>query len=121
LAIISAIVGVILGATIWILSPHFVGEVEPWDSLSWYYFSTQVCAGFIATLVYPRSIWRGAVGVYFGQVLFIYYQSATTDVIPMFSPFISVAMFGLVPPMLGAVVPHLAWRVWKWKKRAASI
>lgn len=61
------LLGVLLGAAIWWLSPMITGEVEPWDSQGNYYLVALFVAGFTSSLMSPRQFLFAPVGVYVGQ------------------------------------------------------
>jgi hypothetical protein len=60
---------VLVGACIWIASPYFTGQKEPWDSLSFYYRGSLLIGGFVAGSFAPRRFWLWAVGLWFGQMI----------------------------------------------------
>ena len=68
---VNMIVGLVLGALIWALSPALTGFREPWDGSLAYYFGGLFLAGVISTVPSPRQWWRGPLGVYLGQYIFI--------------------------------------------------
>ena len=68
-----------LGALIWLLSPFFTGEQEPWDAQSPYYVGAIVVAGFVpACLSFERFYWS-PVGVWTGQMGAVLYLLSVSD------------------------------------------
>ena len=59
----------LVGLFVWIASPYFTGQKEPWNSLSFYYPGTLLVGGAIAGLLVPRRFWRWAVGIWLGQMI----------------------------------------------------
>lgn len=55
---------VFVGALVWIASPYFTGQREPWDSMSFL-----LIGGAIAGLLAPRRLWLWAVGIWLGQMI----------------------------------------------------
>jgi hypothetical protein len=58
-----------VGAFVWIASPCFTGQREPWDSLSVFYQGTMLIGGIIAGLFVARRFWLWAVGIWLGQII----------------------------------------------------
>lgn len=109
-ASLSFFVGVILGSLTWAYSVPIGGEVEPWDSLGFYYYGALTTSGFVAAILYPRSWWLGALGVYVGQIVFIelWYLPTLPAADPRIMPsFIAVAIFGMLPVVLGSLVAYI--------------
>src|SRR3990172_9602457 len=65
--------GCLLGAAIWALSPTFTGHAEPWDASHTYYFQIALLlAGAFAAGVWPAGFCIGALGVYLGQLAYMW-------------------------------------------------
>ncbi|MEZ5541091.1 MAG: hypothetical protein R3F42_03510 [Pseudomonadota bacterium] len=68
--LICLLIGIVLGALIWGLSPPITGEIEPWDSDSAYYWIALFFSGVIGYISYPRSLVFTITGIYLGQVIY---------------------------------------------------
>ena len=64
---LALITGLILGATIWLLSPTITGHAEPWDARDWYYPTALIASGLLIGLVARRWTLLAVLGLYFGQ------------------------------------------------------
>jgi hypothetical protein len=63
------LLGLALGAAIWLLSPVISGHREPWDAEGGYYAGALVCTGIVGGLLVPQH-WAGvAIGILAGQAL----------------------------------------------------
>lgn len=109
LAIVVVCAAAVLAMSVWWLSPTITGELEPWDSESWYYLGGLFAAGFLATLLRPKVFLAAPLGVFVGQILFLnyFYDPPTASFLPLgfvFAFVYSVAALG------GAVTAALiAW------------
>ena len=65
------LLGVILGAAIWLLSPWITGRSEPWDAESGYYSGALLAAGAAGGLLLPMHWSSVTLGIFVGQVLVI--------------------------------------------------
>jgi hypothetical protein len=65
------LIGVILGASIWLLSPWITGRSEPWDAESGYYPGALLLAGAVGGLLVPMHWSSVTLGIVVGQVLVI--------------------------------------------------
>ena len=102
LAFASFVVGLLLGGLIWALSRTATGVAEPWDAAGFYYLCCLFGAGFVSTLVYSRSWLYGTLGVYLGQAAYMTLSSTPGD--PQILPaLLSVALFGLLPALVGSL------------------
>jgi len=63
------LVGVGLGALIWLLSPVATGRREPWDAPGGYYVGALLGAGILGGLAAPTHWGTAALGVFAGQAL----------------------------------------------------
>ena len=68
-------IALILGALIWILSPIFTGQQEPWDSNGVYYIVSLLVAGGIVGAINCKRVWRWAMAIYIGQLIFLVFMS----------------------------------------------
>lgn len=69
--------GAMLGALLWALSPRFTGEAEAWDSAGFYYFGGLFIAGFVAAWVFPKRFWLAPIGIYVGQMGYVWFATVT--------------------------------------------
>jgi hypothetical protein len=65
------LLGVILGAAIWLLSPWITGRSEPWDAESGYYSGALLATGVVGGLLLPMHWTSAALGIFGGQALVI--------------------------------------------------
>jgi hypothetical protein len=65
------LLGVLLGAAIWLLSPWITGRSEPWDAEGGYYSGALLAAGMIGGLLIPMHWTSVALGIFVGQALVI--------------------------------------------------
>jgi hypothetical protein len=63
------IVGLIMGAAIWLLSPLITGRREPWDAEGNYYAGALLAVGALAGITVPNYWGTTVVGIFGGQVL----------------------------------------------------
>jgi hypothetical protein len=63
------LIGVGLGAAIWLVSPLITGRREPWDVEGGYYPAALLGAGVLGGLLAPRHWLSVALGVFAGQVV----------------------------------------------------
>jgi hypothetical protein len=69
LSIVSLLMGLIVGAAIWLLSPIVTGRREPWDAEGGYYAGALFAAGLLGGLLFPRHSGVFVAGIFLGQVL----------------------------------------------------
>ena len=108
---------ILVGALVWIVSPYFTGQKEPWDSLNFYYRGTLFMGGFVVGSLVPRRCWLWAVGIWLGQIIgFTWCMAASRRIGPL-APlgfFICLPLYslwGLFGSYLGAGVGALVRRV----------
>lgn len=112
----SFVIGVLLGGLIWALSMTATGVAEPWDAAGFYYFCCLFGAGFVSTLVYSRSWLYGTLGVYLGQASYMTFNSTPGD--PQILPaLLSVALFGLLPALLGSLTSFGTCKLVRMRRR----
>lgn len=63
------LIGVGLGAAIWLVSPLITGRREPWDAESSYYPAALLGAGILGGVLAPHHWLSVALGVFGGQVV----------------------------------------------------
>ena len=59
-----------IGAFIWFASPYLTGELEPWDSETFYYIGSLLLGGIILGLYNSEKIWAYAIGIFLGQLIY---------------------------------------------------
>jgi hypothetical protein len=65
----ALLLGLALGAGIWLLSPVVTGNREPWDAEGGYYPGALLLAGIVGGLAAPQ-YWAGvAIGIFAGQAV----------------------------------------------------
>ncbi len=65
---------ILVGLLIWLLSPYFTGEQEPWDAEDSYYFVTLFIAGTTAGFLRPQKFWLWPIAIYIGQFSYGFFQ-----------------------------------------------
>jgi hypothetical protein len=68
---LAFLLGLILGAGIWLLSPWLTGRSEPWDAEGAYYPGTLFASGAVGGLLIPGHWLSVALGIFTGQLLVI--------------------------------------------------
>ncbi len=108
---------VLVGALVWIASPYFTGQQEPWDSPSFCYRGSLLIGGAIAGVIAPRRFWLWAVGIWLGQMIgFIQCMAASPRLGPLaplgFLVFLPMSsLWGLLGAYLGAGASKLLRRL----------
>jgi hypothetical protein len=106
------LVGVGLGALIWLLSPVVTGQREPWDGEGGYYYGALLGAGLLGGLAAPTHWGATAIGVFVGQALVllggVFLTPASGGLWPLGVAFLSVySLLSLLGAGLGAAARHL--------------
>lgn len=65
----ALLIGLVIGAAIWWLSPLITGRLEPWDAGSGYYEGALLGAGILGGLLLPEHSRWFVIGIFVGQVL----------------------------------------------------
>ena len=65
------LLGLVLGAAIWLLSPWITGRSEPWDAEGGYYAGGLLLSGVVGGLVLPLHWASVTLGIFAGQLLVI--------------------------------------------------
>ncbi len=65
------VLSVMIGILIWVLSPNFTGEAEPWDSQSGYYPLSLLLSGILIGFLGQRKPWLWPIGICLGQSLYV--------------------------------------------------
>ena len=68
---LNILISSVLGALIWFASPYLSGELEPWDSETFYYVGSLFIGGIILGLYNSEKIWGYAIGIFLGQIIYI--------------------------------------------------
>jgi hypothetical protein len=68
---LAFLLGLILGAGIWLLSPWLTGRSEPWDAEGAYYAGSLFASGAVGGLLFPQHWPSVTLGVFTGQLLVI--------------------------------------------------
>src|SRR4051812_48988302 len=103
------LIGVIMGAAIWLLSPWITGRSEPWDAENGYYTGGLLVTGVIGGLVFPMHWSSVTLGILVGQVLVILggvlADPASGGLWPLGLVFLAgYSVLALVGALLGAVL-----------------
>jgi hypothetical protein len=103
------LLGVILGAAIWLLSPWITGRSEPWDAETGYYAGALLATGALGGLLLPMHWPSVALGILVGQALVILggvlADPASGGLWPLGLVFLAAySVLALVGALLGAVL-----------------
>jgi hypothetical protein len=106
------LLGLILGAAIWLLSPWMTGRSEPWDAESGYYPGALLAAGALGGALIPMHWPAVALGIFVGQLLVILggvlADPASGGLWPLGVVFLGVySVLGLIGAVLGAVLRRI--------------
>lgn len=106
---LAFLIGLILGAAIWLLSPSITGHSEPWDAEGGYYAGALLATGALGGLLIPFHWSAVALGILAGQVLVILggvlADPASGGLWPLGLVFLGVySMLALVGALLGAAL-----------------
>ena len=67
----NLIMSSVLGTLVWFASPFITGELEPWDSETFYYIGSLFISGIFLGLYHTEKIWAYAIGIFLGQLIYI--------------------------------------------------
>jgi hypothetical protein len=103
---------VFIGAFVWVASPYFTGQREPWDTSGFYYSGTLAVGGLLAGLFAPRRFWLWGLSIWLGQIIgFIWCIVASHEIGPLaplgFLLLAVTSMWGLAGSSVGAIVGKL--------------
>jgi hypothetical protein len=103
------LLGVILGAAIWLLSPWITGRSEPWDAENGYYSGALLATGVLGGLLLPMHWAILGLGILVGQALVILggvlAEPASGGLWPLGLVFLAAySILGLVGALVGAVL-----------------
>ena len=101
----NILVGMVLGATIWAISPILLGQKEAWDNLP-AYLVLLFLSGLVSPLANPSKWWQGIVGIYLGQFLFIFIVLGPGNLWPISLFAGAVLMF---PAIIGGLLSFGWW------------
>jgi hypothetical protein len=76
----AVILGIAIGAGIWMASPWVTGHKEPWDAQIFYYAGALLAGGFVSGLLVPKALWAHYFGAVAGQ---LFYQLAFMKIGPL--------------------------------------
>jgi len=68
---IPILVSILIGGVIWAFSPLFTGEVEPWDSHSFYLPLAIAITSLVLGFTFPRSFVVCTFGLMLGQMIYL--------------------------------------------------
>ena len=99
----------LIGALVWIASPYFTAQREPWDAQNLYYFGTLLIGGFVAGLLVPRRPRLWAIAIWLGQCVGFFWCIAHSPRVGPLAPlgFILFLPMYSVLSLLGAAVGSL--------------
>jgi hypothetical protein len=63
------LIGLAVGAAIWLLSPLITGRREPWDAEGGYYAGALLASGLLGGLLLPERLGGFVAGIFVGQVV----------------------------------------------------
>jgi hypothetical protein len=103
------LIGLILGAGIWLLSPWITGHSEPWDAEGGYYAGALLATGALGGLLLPLNWPAVVLGIFAGQVLVILggvlADPTSASLWPLGLVFLGAySVLALVGALLGAVL-----------------
>lgn len=103
------LLGVILGAAIWLLSPWITGRSEPWDTENGYYSGALLATGVLGGLLLPMHWAVLGLGILVGQALVILggvlAEPASGGLWPLGLVFLAAySILALVGALVGAVL-----------------
>jgi hypothetical protein len=103
------LLGLILGAAIWFLSPWVTGRSEPWDATGGYYAGALLATGVVGGLLVPLHWFSLAIGIFAGQALVILggvlADPASGGLWPLGIVFLAIcSLLGLLGAVLGAAL-----------------
>ena len=106
---LAFLIGLVLGAAIWLLSPWLTGRSEPWDAEGGYYAGALLATGAFGGLLLPLNWPAVALGIFAGQVLVILggvlADPASGSLWPLGLVFLGVySVLALVGALLGAAL-----------------
>jgi len=68
---LNVLISSFIGALIWFASPYLSGELEPWDSETFYYIGSLFTGGIIFGIYNSEKIWAYTIGIFLGQLIYI--------------------------------------------------
>jgi hypothetical protein len=103
------LLGSVLGASIWLLSPVITGSREPWDADGGYYPGALVLTGILGGLVMPQHWGSIAIGIFAGQAVVllggVFAEPASGGLWPLGLLFLAVySVLGLVGAGVGTAL-----------------
>ncbi len=110
LALLSYTLGAAVGGCLWAFSQTAFGHQEPWNGDYLLYYAYLLFARLSTALLCPRFAWSGVLGVYVGQVAYVIFFEGVNIALAT----IAIAVFGLWPALIGALLGALVgwWAPW---------
>lgn len=112
-SLLSFVVGILLGAIIWWVSPYFTGESEAWDAMP-FYLPSLFIAGIIASSPCPRHFWISSLGIYIGQCLYAYLFLPSG---PLWVVGLILGVGYLLYPLAGGTIVYMLWKNTRRRKK----
>ncbi len=69
-SLVTLIVAAVTSASIWMVSPMWLGRAEPWDADGFFYVGALAAAGLISGALRPKPLWAQYVGSVGGQLAY---------------------------------------------------
>jgi len=104
----NAIIGIVLGVLIWAVYHSTTGQQEPWDGAPAFYFAALFGGGIVSAFPRPSNWWKGVIGIYAGQWLYIFLVHGGGNLWPL--GMVMSAIFMTVSAAGGAIV-FGAWKL----------
>jgi hypothetical protein len=109
------LIGVVVGAAIWLLSPLITGRREPWDAGGGYYEGALLGAGVLGGLLLPQNSRWLVAGLFVGQAAVllggVLMDPSSGGLWPLGLVFLALyVMLALLGAMLGSVMRRLRAR-----------
>ena len=109
---LSFLIGLLVGAAIWLLSPMITGRREPWDAEGGYYAGALIGAGLLGGLLLPRNSRWLVAGIFVGQAVVllggVVMNPSSGGLWPLGLAFVALyVMLSLLGAMLGSGLRQL--------------
>jgi hypothetical protein len=112
---LAFLLGLILGAAIWLSSPWITGRAEPWDAEGGYYVGALLATGALGGILIPPHWLSMALGILAGQLLVILggvlADPASGGLWPLGVVFLAVySLLSLIGALFGALLRRILGR-----------
>ncbi|NNE91579.1 MAG: hypothetical protein HKN23_08025 [Verrucomicrobiales bacterium] len=97
-----------IGWAIWHFSPAIAGAAEPWDASNPYFPTALFLAGLVSAIPGPRFFWIAPIGLYVGQVAFLFLTGSTG---PLIVIGLVMLMFFTLVGLAGSAVTFATWKL----------